>query len=167
MLSQLNRILPHSCFLLSYWNNIHYIEKWQLPQSKFLNIYISIILLSSITLYIEKLKRENVNWLTLAIWLWTWHSSVITGIVSIILLPLFFYQLIQQTCCIWSSFYLLSSTNRIITSMTDANIPDVAMAVARMDGYYVGHTCLTLPMAYQNARLLGRPVAGWLRQVVE
>lgn len=51
--------------------------------------------------------------------------------------------------------------------MTDANIPDVAMAVAPMDGYYVGHTCLTLPMAYQNARLLGRPIAGWLKQIVE
>ena len=35
-----------------------------------------------------------------------------------------------------------------------------------MDGYYLGHTCLTLEMAYLNARLIGRPVAPWLLELV-
>jgi len=51
--------------------------------------------------------------------------------------------------------------------LTSMERPDLAMALSIMDGYYVGHTCLTLQMAYQNARLLARPTAGWLTQLVE
>lgn len=51
--------------------------------------------------------------------------------------------------------------------LTSMERPDLAMALSVMDGYYVGHTCLTLQMAYQNARLLARPTAGWLTQLVE
>lgn len=51
--------------------------------------------------------------------------------------------------------------------LTNMERPDLAMAVAIMDGYYIGHTCLTLQMAYQNARLLARPNAGWLKALVE
>lgn len=51
--------------------------------------------------------------------------------------------------------------------LTNIDAPDLAMAVAVMDGYYVGHTCLTLHMAYQNARLLCRPSAKWLNRLVE
>ena len=40
-------------------------------------------------------------------------------------------------------------------------------ALSVMDGYYIGHTCLTVQMAYQNARLLARPTAEWLTQLVE
>ncbi len=36
------------------------------------------------------------------------------------------------------------------------------MTLTIMDGYYLGNTCLTLEMAYLNARLLARPVAPWL-----
>ena len=51
--------------------------------------------------------------------------------------------------------------------LTRMDKPDLAMALEVMDGYYVGHTCLTLQMAYQNARLLARPSAGWLTALVE
>lgn len=51
--------------------------------------------------------------------------------------------------------------------LTNMESPDLAMALSIMDGYYIGHTCLTLQMAYQNARLLARPSAGWLTQLVE
>lgn len=51
--------------------------------------------------------------------------------------------------------------------MTRMDQPDMAMALTKMDGYYLGHTCLTLEMAYVNARLLARPSAGWLTALVE
>ncbi len=51
--------------------------------------------------------------------------------------------------------------------MTNPDHPDLAMALSTMDGYYYGHTCLTLQMAYLNARLLVRPTASWLRDLVE
>lgn len=50
--------------------------------------------------------------------------------------------------------------------LTRMDKPDLAMALSIMDGYYIGHTCLTLEMAYQNARLLARPSAGWLVDLV-
>ncbi|MDD5897896.1 MAG: hypothetical protein PUD63_06165 [Clostridia bacterium] len=31
----------------------------------------------------------------------------------------------------------------------------------------MGHTALTLPMAYQNARILGRPSVDWLASLVQ
>ena len=45
--------------------------------------------------------------------------------------------------------------------------PDLAMTLRPMDGYYMGYTCLTLQMAYANARLLARPTAPWLLSLVE
>lgn len=51
--------------------------------------------------------------------------------------------------------------------LTNMKRPDLAMALSIMEGYYIGHTCLTLEMAYQNARLLARPTAGWLAELVE
>lgn len=50
--------------------------------------------------------------------------------------------------------------------LLDAEHPDLAMTLTPMDGYYLGHTCLTLEMAYLNARLIGRPVAPWLTDLV-
>lgn len=52
-------------------------------------------------------------------------------------------------------------------SLTDPNATDLAMTLSPMDGYYVGSTCLTLEMAYSNARLLERPIAPWLAALVE
>ena len=51
--------------------------------------------------------------------------------------------------------------------LTDMEQPDLAMTLTIMDGYYLGNTCLTLEMAYLNARLLSRPVAHWLADIVE
>lgn len=45
--------------------------------------------------------------------------------------------------------------------MTD-NKPDVAIAVTKKDNCYQGHTCLTLDMAYNNARLIAKPESNWL-----
>lgn len=50
--------------------------------------------------------------------------------------------------------------------MTDMEKLDLAMTLTIMDGYYLGNTCLTLEMAYLNARLLARPVAPWLTELV-
>ena len=40
--------------------------------------------------------------------------------------------------------------------------PDVAIAVTKKETYYQGHTCLTLDMAYNNARLIAKPESSWL-----
>lgn len=50
--------------------------------------------------------------------------------------------------------------------LTNRIRPDLAMALSAMDGYYLGHTCLTLDMAYLNARLYARPTAPWLSELV-
>ena len=39
---------------------------------------------------------------------------------------------------------------------------DVAIAVTKKDNSYQGHTCLTLDMAYNNARLIAKPESTWL-----
>lgn len=40
---------------------------------------------------------------------------------------------------------------------------DLSLAVVWHDGYYTGHTCLTLDMAYNNARLIACPNSEWLQ----
>ena len=40
--------------------------------------------------------------------------------------------------------------------------PDLALAIRRFDTYYSARTCLTLEMAYNNARLIVRPEASWI-----
>ena len=44
------------------------------------------------------------------------------------------------------------------------NKPDVAIAVTKKINCYQGHTCLTLDMAYNNARLIAKPEYNWLSQ---
>jgi len=51
--------------------------------------------------------------------------------------------------------------------LTDMKKADIAMTLTIMDGYYLGNTCLTLEMAYLNARVLSRPVAPWLAKLVK
>ena len=50
--------------------------------------------------------------------------------------------------------------------LTNMARPDLAMALSVMDGYYYGHTCLMLDMAYLNARLFAQPTAPWLAELV-
>lgn len=44
------------------------------------------------------------------------------------------------------------------------DIPDLALVVTKTDNCYRGHTCLTLDMAYNNARLIAKPESNWLSQ---
>lgn len=48
------------------------------------------------------------------------------------------------------------------------NIPDLALAVERIDSAqcYQGRTCLTLEMAYNNARLIVKPEDNWLEKLI-
>jgi hypothetical protein len=51
--------------------------------------------------------------------------------------------------------------------LTNMKKPDLAMTLSVMDGYYLGNTCLTLEMAYLNARVIARPTAIWLTDLVK
>ena len=40
--------------------------------------------------------------------------------------------------------------------------PDLALVLTKMDGYYQAHTCLSMDMAYLDARLIAKPESNWL-----
>ena len=46
--------------------------------------------------------------------------------------------------------------------LTSTDKADLSLAVKWHNGYYTGHTCLTLDMAYNNARLIACPNSDWL-----
>lgn len=46
--------------------------------------------------------------------------------------------------------------------LVDEDIPDLALVVTKRNNVYQGHTCITLEMAYNNARLIARPESNWL-----
>ena len=48
--------------------------------------------------------------------------------------------------------------------LTNMTTPDLALVVTKDDENkrYLGHTCLTMDMAYNNARLIARPDSEWL-----
>lgn len=49
--------------------------------------------------------------------------------------------------------------------LVSESIPDLALVVSKNEAgnQYLGHTCLTLDMAYNNARLIARPDSAWLK----
>ncbi len=49
--------------------------------------------------------------------------------------------------------------------LINENVPDLALVVSKNEAgnQYLGHTCLTLDMAYNNARLIARPDSIWLK----
>ena len=49
--------------------------------------------------------------------------------------------------------------------LVSENVPDLALVVSKNESgnSYLGHTCLTLDMAYNNARLIARPDSAWLK----
>ena len=49
--------------------------------------------------------------------------------------------------------------------LTNETKPDLALVVSKSEtsNCYLGHTCLTLDMAYNNARLIARPDSNWLK----
>ena len=51
--------------------------------------------------------------------------------------------------------------------LTNEKKPDLALTLTVMDGYYLGNTCLTLEMAYLNARVISRPMAPGLTELVK
>lgn len=42
------------------------------------------------------------------------------------------------------------------------DVPDLALVVTKFGKVYQGHTCITLDMAYNNARLIAKPESNWL-----
>lgn len=46
----------------------------------------------------------------------------------------------------------------------DLKHTDLVLAISRHDGFYIGRTCLTLEMAYNNARLISKPEIPWINQ---
>ena len=58
-------------------------------------------------------------------------------------------------------------SHRDIRGECNMQKPDLAMTLTVMDGYYLGNTCLTLEMAYLNARVVARPMAPWLTELVK
>lgn len=42
--------------------------------------------------------------------------------------------------------------------------PELALTIQREDGFYAARTCLTLNMAYNNARLICRPETSWIKR---
>lgn len=48
--------------------------------------------------------------------------------------------------------------------LEDGVTPDIALVITRSQNgkYYQGHTCITLDMAYNNARLIAKPENSWL-----
>ena len=47
----------------------------------------------------------------------------------------------------------------------DLTQTDLVLAVSRHDGVYIGRTCLTLEMAYNNARLIAKPEVPWINRL--
>lgn len=48
--------------------------------------------------------------------------------------------------------------------LEDDETPSLALTVTKQGDHYQGHTCLTLDMAYNNARLIAKPESNWLSQ---
>lgn len=42
--------------------------------------------------------------------------------------------------------------------------PELALTIQRENGFYAARTCLTLDMAYNNARLICRPESSWIKR---
>lgn len=42
--------------------------------------------------------------------------------------------------------------------------PELALTIQREDGFYAARTCLTLDIAYNNARLICRPETSWIKR---
>ncbi|HEM4266991.1 TPA: DUF3825 domain-containing protein [Streptococcus suis] len=49
--------------------------------------------------------------------------------------------------------------------LSNPDIPDLALVVTKTkdNKFYQGHTCLTMDMAYNNARLIAKPDSNWLK----
>ena len=48
-------------------------------------------------------------------------------------------------------------------TLTNSIVPDMVITVYKRENHYYGATCLTMEMAYNNARLLVKPESDWLK----
>ena len=61
--------------------------------------------------------------------------------------------------------YYRGSIQLLLPLCLTQDVPQLALVVMRMESHYTARTCLTLDMAYNNARLLVRPESQWLSPV--
>lgn len=59
--------------------------------------------------------------------------------------------------------YYNGSVQLLLPLCLTSDTPELALAIQRENGYYAGRTCLKLEWAYNNARLIARPEATWIR----
>ena len=60
-----------------------------------------------------------------------------------------------------ATVYIRVSTDDQTELSPDSQL-EAVRAWAEKNGFYTGHTCLTLDMAYNNARLIACPNSEWL-----
>jgi hypothetical protein len=61
--------------------------------------------------------------------------------------------------------YYQNKMQLLIPLCLTGNTPELALAIEKQGAVYIGRTCLTLEMAYNNARLIVKPETDWLRAV--
>lgn len=59
---------------------------------------------------------------------------------------------------------LMGEGNSLLPLCLTGDKPELALAIQREDGFYAARTCLTLDMAYNNARLICRPETSWIKR---
>lgn len=50
-------------------------------------------------------------------------------------------------------------------SFNNTDKADLALVLTKVNNHYQAHTCITLDMAYNNARLIAKPESNWLAQL--
>lgn len=61
--------------------------------------------------------------------------------------------------------YYQNKMQLLIPLCFTGNTPELALAIEKQGAVYIARTCLTLDMAYNNARLIVKPETDWLRAV--
>ena len=59
---------------------------------------------------------------------------------------------------------LMGEGNSLLPLCLTGDKPELALTIQREDGFYAARTCLTLDMAYNNARLICRPETSWIKR---
>lgn len=59
---------------------------------------------------------------------------------------------------------LMGEDNSLLLLCLTGDKPELALTIQREDGFYAARTCLTLDMAYNNARLICRPETSWIKR---
>lgn len=59
---------------------------------------------------------------------------------------------------------LMGEDNSLLPLCLTGDKPELALTIQREDGFYAARACLTLDMAYNNARLICRPETSWIKR---